>query len=248
MNEVPGSGVSSRWVEWRRTVDLVKYDQRFEAMAARGENVHGEADAVTRLIERYLDAREHEREHEHALRILDAGCGTGRLAVELQRRGHTVTAVDLDPDMIDKARDKSSAVTWLVGDLSTVDLMTRGGRLDLIVMAGNILNFCAPGTQTTIVHNMVSHLVDGGVFVCGWSQEHRDDAYLWVDFVRDARAAGANVAETWTNWDGDTWDGDTWDGDTWDGDTMASSDVVGRLGSEPVRGNDYAVITVIKIS
>jgi len=88
------------------------------------------------------------------------------------------------------------------------------------------------------VHNMVSHLVDGGVFVCGWSQELRDEAYLWGDFVRDARAAGANVVETWSNWDGDTWDGDT----------MASSDVVGRLGSEPVRGNDYAVITVIKIS
>ena len=236
MSDVPGSGVSQRWVEWRRTVDLVKYDQRWEAMAARGENVHGEADAVTRLIERYLDVR--DRERGHALRILDAGCGTGRLAVELQRRGHVVTAVDLDPDMIDKARDKSTAVTWLVGDLSTVDVTTRGGlfdvmNFDVIVMAGNILNFCAPGTQTTIVHNMVNHLVDGGVFVCGWSQELRDDAYLWVDFVRDSRGAGANVAETWTNWDGDA---------------MPASDAVGLLGGEPVRSSDYAVITVIKVS
>jgi hypothetical protein len=36
MSEVPGSGVSKRWIEWRRTVDLVKYDQRWDAMAARG--------------------------------------------------------------------------------------------------------------------------------------------------------------------------------------------------------------------
>lgn len=229
MSDVPGSGVSQRWVEWRRTVDLVKYDQRWEAMAARGENVHGEADAVTRLIERHLDV--HER--EHALRVLDAGCGTGRLAVELSRRGHVVTAVDLDPDMIDKARDKSSDITWLVGDLSTVDVTTRGGLFDVIVMAGNILNFCAPGTQTTIVQNMVKHLADSGLLVCGWSQEFRDDAYLWVDFVRDSRGAGANVAETWTNWDGDI---------------MPASDAVGLLGGEPVRSSDYAVITVIKIS
>ena len=223
MSDVPGSGVSQRWVEWRRTVDLVKYDQRWEAMSARGENVHGEADAVTRLIEKHLNVYG----REHAVRVLDAGCGTGRLAVELSRRGHVVTAVDLDPDMIDKARDKSSDITWLVGDLSTVDVTTRGGLFDVIVMAGNILNFCAPGTQTTIVHNMVKHLVDGGLLMCGWSQELRDDAYLWVDFVRDSRGAGANVAETWTNWDGDTMPAST-------------------LGGEPVRSSDYAVITVIK--
>lgn len=228
MSEIPGAGVSPRWVEWRRTVDLAKYDQRYEAMAARGENVHGEADAVTRLIVKYRDGRV----HQHPLRVLDAGCGTGRLAVELACRGHAVTAVDLDPDMVGKARSKSSDVSWMVGDLSTVELMTHGGHFDLIVMAGNILNFCAPGTQAAIVRNMVKHLVDGGVLVCGWSQERRDDAYLWGDFVRDARAAGARVVEKWTSWDGDTME----------------ADGVGRLGGEPVTSSDYAVITVITFS
>lgn len=224
MSDAPGSGVSSRWVEWRRTVDLVKYDQRFEAMAARGENVHGEADAVTRLIERFLGADDHDR----ARSVLDAGCGTGRLAVELSRRGHEVTAVDLDPDMIDRARNKSSEVRWFVGDLSDGRFSGRAGDgFDVIVMAGNILNFCAPGSQTAIVVNMVNHLVEGGLCVCGWSQELRADAYTWDCFVRDAREAGAVVTETWTNWEGDT--------------MPASS-----LGGEPVRSSDYAVITVIK--
>ena len=229
MSNVPGSEVSERWVEWRRTVDLAKYDQRWETMAARGENVHGEADAVTRLIERHVVDRV-GADGPRVCHVLDAGCGTGRLAVELERRGHIVTAIDLDPDMVDRARAKSSAIRWLVGDLAKLDdVIDADDGYDVIVMAGNILNFCAPGSQTAIVHNLVRHLAAGGLLVCGWSQELRDDAYLWTDFVRDARELGANLAETWTNWDGDT---------------MPTS----TLGGEPVRSSDYAVIAVIKSS
>ena len=115
MSDLPGSGVSERWVEWRRTVDLEKYDQRWQAMEARGEPVHGEADAVMRLIDKYLSPNQR-------CAILDAGCGTGRLAVELERRGHVVTGIDLDPDMIERARSKSSTIEWLVGDLSTITI------------------------------------------------------------------------------------------------------------------------------
>ncbi|NDH46914.1 MAG: class I SAM-dependent methyltransferase [Acidimicrobiia bacterium] len=229
MSNVPGSEVSERWVEWRRTVDLVKYDQRWESMAARGENVHGEADAVTRLIERHV-ADGVGADGPRVCHVLDAGCGTGRLAVELERRGHIVTAIDLDPDMVERARAKSSAIRWLVGDLAKLDdVIDADDGYDVIVMAGNILNFCAPGSQTTIVHNLVRHLAAGGMLVCGWSQELREDAYLWTDFVRDARELGANLAETWTNWDGDTMP-------------------VSTLGGEPVRSSDYAVIAVIKSS
>jgi SAM-dependent methyltransferase len=229
VSNVPGSEVSERWVEWRRTVDLVKYDQRWESMAARGENVHGEADAVTRLIERHVVDRV-GAEGPRVCHVLDAGCGTGRLAVELERRGHIVTAIDLDPDMVERARAKSSAIRWLVGDLAKLDdVIDADDGYDVIVMAGNILNFCAPGSQTAIVHNLVRHLAAGGMLVCGWSQELREDAYLWTDFVRDARELGANLAETWTNWDGDTMP-------------------VSTLGGEPVRSSDYAVIAVIKSS
>ena len=198
-------------------------------MAARGENVHGEADAVTRLIERHVVDRV-GADGPRVCHVLDAGCGTGRLAVELERRGHIVTAIDLDPDMVERARAKSSAIRWLVGDLAKLDdVIDADDGYDVIVMAGNILNFCAPGSQTAIVHNLVRHLAAGGLLVCGWSQELREDAYLWTDFVRDARELGANLAETWTNWDGDTMPAST-------------------LGGEPVRSSDYAVIAVVKSS
>lgn len=195
MTTQPGEHVSARWAEWRAKVDLDQYDARWETMAARGDNVHGEADAVTRLVTTHFAGR--------PCRILDAGCGTGRLAVELERRGHTVTAIDLDPDMVDKARPKSASVTWLVGDLASVDLPER---FDIVVMIGNILNFCEPGSQSAIVHNLARHLDDDGLLVCGWSQEGRPDSYHAAHFVADAVAVGAESLEIWKNWDGEPFD------------------------------------------
>jgi SAM-dependent methyltransferase len=193
----PGENVSARWAEWRSQIDLEKYDARWDALAARGDNVHGEADAIGRLIDHHLAGR--------ACRILDAGCGTGRLAVELERRGHTLTAVDLDPDMVDAARPKSSSITWLVGDLSTIDLAER---FDVVVMIGNILNFCEPGSQSAIVRNLTRHLVEGGLLVCGWSQESLPASYHAAEFVGDATEAGTVHVATWRTWDGDPFDDD----------------------------------------
>ncbi len=164
-------------------------------MAERGDNVHGEADAITRLVQTHFA--------ERPCWILDAGCGTGRLAVELERRGHTVTAVDLDSDMVDKARPKSSTITWMVGDLASIDI---ADRFDIVVMIGNILNFCEPGSQAAIVHNLIRHLDEDGLLVSGWSQETRSDSYHASQFVADATAAGARPLEQWKNWDGDPFD------------------------------------------
>jgi magnesium-protoporphyrin O-methyltransferase len=43
------------------------------------------------------------------LRVLDAGCGTGALAVEAARRGAQVMAIDLSPTLVDLARDRQPA-------------------------------------------------------------------------------------------------------------------------------------------
>jgi SAM-dependent methyltransferase len=195
MTDLPGGHVSARWAQWRAKIDLDQYDARFEAMAARGDNVHGEADAISRVIDSHFAGR--------SCRILDAGCGTGRLAVELERRGHTVTAIDLDPDMIDKARPKSSSITWMVEDLATLDMAER---FDIVVMIGNILNFCEPGAQTGIVQNLTRHLTEGGLLVCGWSQEKLPDSYHADRFVVDATSAGAVHVSAWRDWDGDPFD------------------------------------------
>jgi SAM-dependent methyltransferase len=186
MSEAPGSGVSERWIEWRRTVDLAKYDQRWDAMAARGDSIHGEADFVERLI------------GERKVRLLDAGCGTGRLAIEMVKRGHHAIGADLDPDMIERAATKAPHIDWHVADLSELQL---DAKFDVIMMAGNIPLFCAPSSQAAIIKSLVDHLDDGGYLISGFSLETRPNAYLRRDYQRDALVAGLNEVAVYSTWD-----------------------------------------------
>jgi 2-polyprenyl-3-methyl-5-hydroxy-6-metoxy-1,4-benzoquinol methylase len=68
------------------------------------------------LYDRYL-----LREIPRSLhRVLEVGCGTGGFSRALADRGHRVTAVDLSPEMVRVARQRTSAaqdVTYLCGDL-----------------------------------------------------------------------------------------------------------------------------------
>ncbi len=191
----PGEHVSVRWAEWRRSVDLDKYDARWESMAARGESVHGEADAVTRLVREHFDGR--------SITILDAGCGTGRLGIELANRGHVVVGVDLDADMIDRARRKRADIDWHVADLATFETPRR---FEVVVMAGNIPNFCQPGEQGRIVANLARLLAAGGLMLCGWSQENRPDSYHARHFIADAESNGLSLVSAWKNWEGERFD------------------------------------------
>ena len=71
----------------------------------------------------------------HPHRVLDAGCGTGRVARELARRGIEVVGVDRDASMIATARRLAPELDWVQGDAARVDL---AGRFDVVVMAGNV--------------------------------------------------------------------------------------------------------------
>ncbi len=73
-----------------------RYDERWEALAATGADVHGEADLVAALVGA-----------PGGLPVLDAGCGTGRVAIELARRGYDTVGVDVDADLLARAREKA---------------------------------------------------------------------------------------------------------------------------------------------
>ncbi len=63
---------------------------------------------------------ESELAHDKSLKIIDVGCGTGRHAIELAKRGYNVTGIDLSENLLHKAREKAKAagvkVTFLHQD------------------------------------------------------------------------------------------------------------------------------------
>jgi demethylmenaquinone methyltransferase/2-methoxy-6-polyprenyl-1,4-benzoquinol methylase len=78
-------------------------------------------DAMNRVMTAGLDQRWRRLAVEEVVRpgdrVLDACCGTGDLAVAAARGGAVVTGLDFSPAMLERARRKSDAVTWVEGDV-----------------------------------------------------------------------------------------------------------------------------------
>ena len=172
---------------WLRTKDLSgeAYDARYDARAAAGENVHGEVDFVMRF---------------KPASALDAGCGTGRVARELARRGVDVVGVDLDADMLATARRRSPELAWVEADLASFDLERT---FDVIVAAGNVMILLTPGSERAVLANIARHLQAGGLLIAGF--QLRRDHLTHAEYDALAAAAGFELAERWSTWDRNEW-------------------------------------------
>ena len=164
------------------------YQARFDALASSGADVHGEATFVRRFS---------------PSSVLDAGCGTGRVAVELARHGISVVGVDVDPAMLATARRLAPALSWVEGDLATVELPAEA--FDVAVLAGNVLIFVTPGTEAAVLANVAGAVRPGGVVVCGFSL--RPGGYGLSTLDADAAAAGLSLVERWATWSMDPFEG-----------------------------------------
>jgi SAM-dependent methyltransferase len=163
------------------------YDAQWERLAARGIDPHGEV----AFLMAYAPAS-----------VLDAGCGTGRVAIELARRGVDTVGVDLDDQLLAAARAKAPDVPWLLADLATVDL---GRTFDVVVLAGNVMIFVAPGTEAAVLANLRAHLAPGGRLVAGF-QVHADRLRL-ADFDAHAEASGLTLTERFATWEREPYTG-----------------------------------------
>ena len=163
------------------------YIQRFRDMEAEGKDLHGEARFVDALVGRES-------------RILDAGCGPGRLGGRLAQLGHEVVGVDVDPVLIAAAEEDHPEPVWLVGDLAELDLPTAGigADFDIIVAAGNVMAFLAPSTRQMVLAAMRDHLGAEGRIVLAFGTG-RD--YEFSDFFADVEAVGLRPEVRLSSWD-----------------------------------------------
>jgi SAM-dependent methyltransferase len=138
--------------------------------------------------------------------VLDAGCGTGRVAIELALRGMEVVGVDIDPGMLDTARRKAPGLTWVEADLGSVALYEAPGRqrrFDVVVMAGNVMIFLAPGSEGAVIARLARHLAPGGALVAGFQLLPGRLDLAMYDHL--AGVAGLRLEERWATWERDPW-------------------------------------------
>lgn len=182
-SSLPGPAENLWTAALRRNSEHAKgYAERWRRIEASGKDIVGEA--------RLLDAMA-----ERGARILDAGCGSGRLGGHLARAGHEVTGVDLDPHLIEVARAEHPGARWEVANLAELDL---GEQFDLQVCAGNVLTFLAGDERRPALARLAAHLAPAGRLVVGFGL---DRGYALEDFEADAAAAGLRLEQRFSSWD-----------------------------------------------
>ncbi len=179
----------NRWIELTENNPghSAWYIERFRAMAAAGDDLAGEARFVDAMVPR-------------ATRILDAGCGPGRVGGQLAQIGHEVVGVDIDPILIEEARRQHPGSTWVAADLAEFDLGALGiaEPFDVVICAGNVLTFLDPDTRRPVLANMAKHLHADGRIVTGFGA---DRGYPFNEFFADVESVGLVADLSLASWD-----------------------------------------------
>jgi SAM-dependent methyltransferase len=109
----------------------------------------------------------HKLAERHCDPILDVGAGTGRVALDLARAGHHVTALDLDPDLLQAQAERAGElpVQSVCADARSFDLDRRDFALCLVPMQTlQLLGGTAERVEFLRCAN--AHLRPGGLLAC----------------------------------------------------------------------------------
>jgi len=188
------SSPTPRWFTDTKPGHSEWYIDRFRTMAAEGADLDGEARLIDAMVPR-------------SSRILDAGCGPGRIGGRLHQLGHDVVGVDVDPALIEAAQLDHQGPRWLVADLAELDLAGVGEDelFDAIVCAGNVLVFVAAGTEPAVLSNFAALLKPDGFAVVGF---HVDRGLSPNRLDEMAADAGLRTDIRLATWDVKPWHDD----------------------------------------
>jgi SAM-dependent methyltransferase len=140
--------------------------------------------------------------------ILELGCGTGRVAVPLAAAGHEVTAVDIDPAMLERARRRADAAGAAVGgriefveaDMLRLDLPSAGSFRLAIIALNSLFLLATRAAQREAFAAMARHLASGGLAVVDiWLPDADDlarfDGRLILEYERHDPESNALVTK-----------------------------------------------------
>ena len=131
--------------------------------------------------------------------VLDLGCGTGALTLELARRGYDMTGADSSPEMLARARENAESsgvenVLWLCQDMSAFELY---GTVDAVISTCDSLNYLTKTEDLrrclALVHN---YLAPDGVFIFDITSRGK---YRHIYGERDFVIDGGDVYCGWQN-------------------------------------------------
>ncbi len=123
--------------------------------------------------------------------VLEIACGTGRVAARLAKNGARVTGMDLSPEMLDIARQKTRDLPnarWVEGNMLSFELDERFG---LVIIPGHSFLFMlTPADQVACLECIRRHLLPGGVLVV--HLDHQD-----LDWLGEIGGPKSRVFETY---------------------------------------------------
>jgi SAM-dependent methyltransferase len=143
--------------------------------------------------------------------ILELAAGSGRIAVPLAAAGHDVTAVDLDPAMLERAWARASAagrpltgrLELVEADLLDLDLPGAGTYRLAFIALNSLFLLATRDAQRRAVATIARHLAPGGTAVVDvWLPEPVDlarfDGRMILEYVRREPETGDEVTKVAT--------------------------------------------------
>ena len=132
-------------------------------------------------------------------RVLDLGCGTGRLTLALARAGYDVTGIDPARASLDRARSKrgAGAVTWIEGTADAVP----AGPFDVALMTSHVAQFMVdPAEWLGALARLRSVLAPGATLVFDSldPDDRRWERWTPEQTRRQVVLADGTTVDTWT--------------------------------------------------